>query len=101
MRDSETQTETSPSTRKHPRVKIQTKRAKGLGGQEPIKYYKRFEYSYKRDCFRAMTEYLKLLFKPYRTGWKRRANTKPIIEYLSEFIQECMPGLTEFLNEAG
>jgi hypothetical protein len=48
-----------------------------------------------------MTEYFKLIFKSYRAGWNRRGNKKPIIEYLTEFVEEHMPGLTDQLNNTG
>jgi hypothetical protein len=31
----------------------------------PDKYYKKFDFFYKRTCFRLMAEFYKLLFQPY------------------------------------
>jgi len=55
--------------KKQAKIKFMQRISKEIEINVPSKYYKRFEYSYKRDCFRAMTEYLKFLFKPYRTAW--------------------------------
>jgi hypothetical protein len=37
-----------------------------LGGSgAPDKYYKKFDFFYKRTCFRLMAEFYKLLFQPF------------------------------------
>lgn len=33
--------------------------------QAPDKYYKKFDFFYKRTCFRLMAEFYKLLFQPF------------------------------------
>ena len=33
------------------------------------KYYKKFDFFYKRTCFRLMSEFYKLLFAPFQKQW--------------------------------
>lgn len=35
----------------------------------PDKYYKKFDFFYKRTCFRLMGEFYKHLFQPYQKKW--------------------------------
>jgi len=56
---------------KNATVKIQSKKIVKVWSQpdEDIlnqeKYYKKFDFFYRRTAFRTMTEYYKCLFKPY------------------------------------
>lgn len=46
------------------------------------KYYKKFDFFYKRTCFRLMAEYYKLSFQPYQKQWidqRRRTDLKELI----------------------
>jgi hypothetical protein len=49
---------------------------------ESDKYYKKFDFFYKRTCFRLMAEYFKLSFQPYQKQWidqRRRTDLKELI----------------------
>ena len=35
----------------------------------PDKYYKKFDFFYKRTCFRLMAEFYKLTFQPFQKQW--------------------------------
>ena len=39
------------------------------------KYYKKFDFFYRRTAFRTMTEYYKGLFKPYLDKWRESEKT--------------------------
>lgn len=50
---------------------------------KPDKYYKKFDFFYKRTCFRLMAEFYKLTFAPYQKLWidqRRRPDLKGLIE---------------------
>jgi len=53
----------------------------------PDKYYKKFDFFYKRTCFRLFAEYFKQTFLPYQKQWieqRRRTDLKHLIqEYAS------------------
>ena len=36
---------------------------------QPDKYYKKFDFFYKRTCFRLMAEFYKWLFQPFQKVW--------------------------------
>lgn len=47
------------------------------------KYYKKFDFFYKRTCFRLMAEFFKMTFQPYQRLWieqRRRTDLKVLIE---------------------
>lgn len=49
---------------------------------ESDKYYKKFDFFYKRTCFRLMAEYFKLSFQPFQKQWidqRRRTDLKELI----------------------
>ena len=68
-----------------------------------MKYYTNFDFFYKRTCFRFMTLFFKVSFKPYLDKWqsKRRGSTlstASVNPLLIEFTQEIFPGLFESLH---
>ena len=49
--------------------------------QDSEKYYKKFDFFYRRTAFRSMTEYYKGLFKPILDKWREgeRKSTKNFV----------------------
>lgn len=50
---------------------------------QPDKYYKKFDFFYKRTCFRLMAEFYKLTFQPYQRQWvdqRRRTDLNELIK---------------------
>ena len=50
-------------------------------GEKSEKYYKKFDFFYRRTAFRSMTEYYKGLFKPTLDKWREgeRKSTKNFV----------------------
>ncbi|TNV80726.1 hypothetical protein FGO68_gene16530 [Halteria grandinella] len=51
------------------------------------KYYKKFDFFYKRTCFRLMAEYYKQTFQPYQKLWieqRRKTDLKVLIQQYAE-----------------
>ena len=46
------------------------------------KYYKKFDFFYRRTAFRSMTEYYKGIFKPHLDKWREgeRKSTKNFVQ---------------------
>ncbi|CDW75770.1 UNKNOWN [Stylonychia lemnae] len=72
------------------------------------KYYKKFDFFYKRTCFRLMSEYFKHLFSPYQKIWvdlrKKTSIQKLLVnfanEYFGEFLESVPSGFRqEFLAQ--
>lgn len=60
------------------------------------KYYKKFDFFYKRTCFRLMAEFYKLTFQPYQKQWidqRRRSDLKELI------VQYAQVNFSHVLNE--
>jgi hypothetical protein len=53
-----------------PKVPITLAKAKRDAGNE--KYYKKFDFFYRRTAFRTMTEYYKGLFRPNLDRWREQ-----------------------------
>ena len=51
-------------------------------GEKSEKYYKKFDFFYRRTAFRSMTEYYKGLFKPTLDKWREgeRKSTKNFVQ---------------------
>lgn len=51
-------------------------------GEKCEKYYKKFDFFYRRTAFRSMTEYYKGLFKPTLDKWREgeRKSTKNFVQ---------------------
>jgi hypothetical protein len=49
-----------------------------MDGEKNEKYYKKFDFFYRRTAFRSMTEFYKGLFKPILDKWREgeRKSTK-------------------------
>ena len=52
---------------------------------EPDKYYKKFDFFYKRTCFRLMVEFYKLLFGPYQKKWLELRKKSDMNNYILAF----------------
>jgi len=72
-------------------------RGEGSSG-EPDKYYKKFDFFYKRTCFRLMAEFYKLLFNPFQKQWveqkKRSAMNNLISAFASQYFQPLLNALS-------
>lgn len=59
-----------------------------------------FDFYFKRTCFRTMTLFYKVSFKPYFDQWKsKRGQSTPINDVLLQFTNEVHPGLAQQLKE--
>eukprot|EP00347_Sterkiella_histriomuscorum_P023107 403335920 len=52
------------------------------------KYYKKFDFFYKRTCFRLVSEYFKHLFSPYQKSWVEQRKKTCIKTLIAEFAQK-------------
>mmetsp|Transcript_2982 Transcript_2982/g.2829 ORF Transcript_2982/g.2829 Transcript_2982/m.2829 type:complete len:126 (+) Transcript_2982:863-1240(+) len=68
----------------------------GLEG-EPDKYYKKFDFFYKRTCFRLMVEFYKLLFAPYHKKWVDQRKKTDMGNYILAFATYYFGNLLEKL----
>ena len=53
-----------------------------MGGNSD-KYYKKFDFFYKRTCFRLMAEFYKLTFQPFQKQWveqRRRTDLNDLVK---------------------
>ena len=74
----------------------------------PDKYYKKFDFFYKRTCFRLMAEFYKLLFQPFQKVWieqkKKSAMSNLLYSFASKHFEVMMNKLPqeaqkqEFIN---
>jgi hypothetical protein len=53
----------------------------------------KFDFYFKRTCFRTMTLYYKTIFKPYFSRCKGLTNNLSVLEVVREFSEEYQPGL--------
>lgn len=68
---------------------------------EPVeKYYKNFDFYFKRTSFRTMTLFFKVSFKPYFEKWKQQKRDRSIQDFLREYANLSFPGLLNDLNAA-
>eukprot|EP00347_Sterkiella_histriomuscorum_P007809 403347478 len=51
----------------------------------PDKYYKKFDFFYKRTCFRLMAEFFKSLFQPFQKMWIEQKKKSPMTQLLHSF----------------
>jgi hypothetical protein len=58
-----------------------------LSGEKNEKYYKKFDFFYRRTAFRSMTEFFKGLFKPILDKW-REGERKSTKNFLQQFLQK-------------
>ena len=56
-----------------------------LSSDKNEKYYKKFDFFYRRTAFRSMTEFYKLLFKPILDKW-REGERKSTKNFVQQFI---------------
>jgi hypothetical protein len=56
-----------------------------IEAQESEKYYKKFDFFYRRTAFRSMTEYYKVMFKPILDKW-REGERKSTKNFVQQFI---------------
>jgi hypothetical protein len=56
-------------------------------GEKSEKYYKKFDFFYRRTAFRSMTEYYKGLFKPTLDKW-REGERKSTKNFVQQFISK-------------
>lgn len=74
----------------------QKKREDDSMGEE--KYYKNFDFFFKRTSFRTMTLFFKMTFKPYFEKFKHCKKGQTIQEFLREYAEVAFPGLLADLN---
>mmetsp|Transcript_1970 Transcript_1970/g.1426 ORF Transcript_1970/g.1426 Transcript_1970/m.1426 type:complete len:119 (+) Transcript_1970:883-1239(+) len=65
--------------------------------EEPDKYYKKFDFFYKRTCFRLMVEFYKLLFAPYHKKWVDQRKKGDMGNYMLSFATFYFSSLIEKL----
>ena len=61
-------------------------------------YYKNFDFFFKRTCFRTMTLYFKLAYKPFFERQKQNKKTVTVLDSLVEMIKQEFPGLLDKLD---
>ena len=54
------------------------------------KYYKKFDFFYRRTAFRTMTEYYKGLFKPHLDHWRDIEKRIPVEKSSDKNAYECL-----------
>ena len=52
------------------------------------KYYKKFDFFYKRTCFRLMAEYFKHLFQPFLKLWIEEKKKMQMSELIAQFAEQ-------------
>ena len=62
-------------------------------------YYKNFDFFYKRTCFRTMTLYYKLAYKPLFDKVKDMKNDVAVMDSLVDMIKKEFPGLLDKLDQ--
>ncbi len=53
----------------------------------PDKYYKKFDFFYKRTCFRLMAEFYKLQFQPFQKLWVEQKKQTSMTSLLETFAK--------------
>lgn len=62
-------------------------------------YYQNFDFFFKRSCFRTMSLYYKLAYKPFFDKWKKNKRRSTIMDSLVSFTKQEFPGLLDRLSE--
>ena len=62
-------------------------------------YYQNFDFFFKRTCFRTMTLFYKLAYKPFFDKWKANKKKYTVLESLIRFAKEHFGGLLDTLGE--
>ena len=62
-------------------------------------YYQNFDFFFKRTCFRTMTLFYKLAYKPFFDQWKANKKKYTVLESLIRFAKEQFGGLLDTLGE--
>lgn len=62
-------------------------------------YYQNFDFFFKRTCFRTMTLFFKMAYKPYFDQWKSNKKKFTMLESLIRFTKKQFPGLLDPLSE--
>lgn len=57
------------------------------------KEYMKFDFYFKRTCFRTMTLFFKISFKPYFDLCRSKRKKQPISDFIQKYVTECQPGL--------
>ncbi len=52
------------------------------------KTYKKYDFFYKRTCFRLFSDYFKHLYAPYHSKWVAKRNKEDVSEYLLAFTMQ-------------
>ena len=63
------------------------------------KEYMKFDFYFKRTCFRTMTLYFKTIFKPYFNRCKDFKTNESVLEVVRIFSQEYQPNLMDQLDK--
>lgn len=63
------------------------------------KYYKKFDFFYKRTCFRLMSEFYKLLFQPYQKQWVEQKKKSSMVALLQAFATQNFDTIYTKMNE--
>jgi hypothetical protein len=67
---------------------------------QPEKYYKKFDFFYKRTCFRLMAEFFKLLFQPFQKQWIEQKKRSAMSNLMQAFAAEHFSPLLQKLSPA-
>jgi len=66
---------------------------------QPDKYYKKFDFFYKRTCFRLMAEFFKQLFNPYHKIWVDSRKKSNMNDHIQEFAYKYFGDVLSKLPE--
>ena len=58
----------------------------------------KFDFYFKRTCFRTMTLFYKTAFKPYYDLCRSKRKQQPVSDFIVKNVQEEYPGLLESLS---
>lgn len=62
------------------------------------KYYKKFDFFYKRTCFRLMSEFYKLLFQPFQKTWIDQKKKSSMTLLLHNFALQHFDAIYSKMN---
>lgn len=62
-------------------------------------YYQNFDFFFKRTCFRTMTLFFKLAYKPFFDKWKSNKKKSNVIDSLVAFVNQEFPGLLDKMTQ--
>jgi hypothetical protein len=63
------------------------------------KYYKKFDFFYKRTCFRLMSEFYKQMFAPFQKQWVDQKKRSSMLQLLHAFASKNFEAIFCKLNE--